>query len=118
MVNRVIIACTILVLAISFSLVLAQQTPEERGKAHFNNPGFADGKRACSSCHPDGRGLEGAGAKTEFMDGKQASLEGAINTCIVNANKGHALEVDSAEMQELSSYIKSLAATKASGDSK
>jgi len=95
----------------SFTLAFAEHhTPEERGKAHFNNPMFAGGKKSCSMCHPAGNGLEGAGAKTKFsiMGGEQASLEEAINICIVNANKGKAIDVNSAEMQELASYIKSL----------
>ena len=49
------------------------------------------------------------------MGGEQSSLEQAINVCIVNANKGNALDVNSTEMQELSSYIKSLGVQKAPG---
>ena len=42
------------------------------------------------------------------MGGKQGSLEEAVNVCVVNANKGNAIGIDSAEMQEMVSYIKSL----------
>jgi cytochrome c len=42
------------------------------------------------------------------MGGQQASLEEAVNMCIVNANKGNVLEVVATEMQEIVSYIKSL----------
>lgn len=42
------------------------------------------------------------------MGGQQGSLEEAVNICIVNANKGNELRVDSNEMQEIVSYIKSL----------
>ena len=106
-----------------FSLTLAfakNHTPEERGKAHFNNPAFAGGKKSCSMCHPNGRGVEGAGAKTSFsiMGGEQNSLEEAINVCIVNANKGNAIEANSVEMQELVSYIKSLDVQTGPGEDK
>jgi cytochrome c len=54
--------------------------------------------------------LEGAGTKSSFaiMGGQQASLEEAVNMCIVNANKGNVLKVVVTEMQEIVSYIKSL----------
>ena len=111
--KRTLLVLVVLIFALSFSLAFAaQQTPEENGKAHFNNAGFAGGKKSCNTCHPNGRGLEGAGAKTKFsiMGGEQGSLEDAVNICIVNANKGNALEVNSVEMQEMVAYIKSLGA--------
>lgn len=82
----------------------------ERGKALFNDPGFANGSKACSSCHPDGSGLEQAGSKKQFsiMGGSQSSLEEAVNTCIVNANKGKAIPADSPELQDIVAYIESL----------
>ncbi len=105
----------LLIFAFSFTLVSAKHhTPEERGKAHFDNPAFAGGQKSCSTCHPNGRGLGEAGAKTAFsiMGGQQNSLEEAINVCIVNANKGNAINNESVEMQELVSYIKSLGTQK------
>lgn len=109
--KRALLVGALMVFIFSFTLAVAKHhTAEERGKAHFNNPAFAGGKKACSTCHPDGRGLEGAGTKTKFsiMGGEQGSLEEAINICIVMANKGKALDVTSTEMQEISRYIKSL----------
>ena len=102
----------------SFTLASAMNhTAEERGKAHFNNPSFADGKKPCSTCHLNGRGLKDAGIKTAFsiMGGNQASLEEVINVCIVNANKGNPLDTNSTQMQELASYIKSLGSMAAPG---
>ena len=95
----------------SFTLAFAKHhTAEDRGKAHFNNATFAAGKKSCSTCHPNGRGLEEAGAKKTFniMGGEQGNLETVINVCITNATKGTALDVNSTEMQELASYIRSL----------
>lgn len=109
--QKTIFLLTVLALALSFTFAFAKHhTPEDRGMGHFNNPEFAGGKRSCNTCHPSGRGLEGAGAKSNFaiMGGQQGSLEDAVNMCIVNANKGNAIGVDSTEMQEIVSYIKSL----------
>jgi cytochrome c len=100
-----------LTLSIAFTLAVAEnQTPAERGKIHFDNPDFAGGKRSCNSCHPNGKGLEGAGEKSSFtkMGGQLASLEDAVNMCIIYANEGDVLKVLSNEMQEIVSYIKSL----------
>lgn len=109
--KRISISIVLFAFLLSFSIVFAEHhTAAERGKAHFNNPSFAGGKRACNACHSHGKGLENAGAKMNFsnMGGKQTSLEEVINGCIVNANKGNSLDVNSTEMQELVSYIKSL----------
>ena len=116
--KRTGLVLALLVFAFSSTLAFAKHhTAEERGKEHFNNPAFSGGKKSCSTCHPNGRGLEGSGAKTTFaiMGGEQTSLEQVINVCIINANKGTALDANSAEMQELSSYIKSLGMQKAPG---
>ena len=42
------------------------------------------------------------------MGGQLASLEDAVNMCIIYANEGDALKVLSTEMKEILSYIKSL----------
>jgi len=102
-------------IALGSFLTLAYGASEaEKGKALFNDPNFAGGVKACSSCHPDGRGLENAAGKKEFhiMGGTQKSLEEAINACIVNAIEGKAIDVNSAEMKEMVAYIKSLKAKK------
>lgn len=85
-----------------------------KGKALFNDPKFAGGSKACSECHPGGKGVEKAGDKKEFhiMGKTQKSLEEAVNVCIVNANKGKAIDVASKEMMDIVAYIKSLKAGK------
>lgn len=93
------------------SVVVATNDPAvERGKAEFNNPEFAGGRKACNACHPDGNGLEEAGTKTSFyiMGEMQSTLEEAINACIINANRGTALEPKSDAMQDMVRYIRSL----------
>jgi len=84
----------------------------EKGKALFNDPKAFGGSTSCSSCHPNGKGLEKAGmmGKTEWTNpaGKFKSLEEAINACITMANKGKAIDMKSEEMKNMVAYIKSL----------
>ncbi len=106
-----IIMLTLVVLGLTFSIGFAMKhLPEERGKALFNDPKFAGGKKACNECHPNGKGLEKSGDKKEFNIGgnKQKSLEEAVNVCIVMANKGKTIDVNSAQMKDMVAYIKSL----------
>jgi len=84
----------------------------EKGKALFNDPKAFGGIKSCSSCHPDGKGLEKSGmmGKKEWKNpvGTYKSLEEAINVCITMANKGKAIDVKSQEMKDMVAYIKSL----------
>jgi len=84
----------------------------EKGKALFSDPKFAGGTsgKSCSSCHPDGKGLEKAADKKEFaiMGKKQESLGEAVNFCIENALKGKAINPKSDQMKDMIAYIKSL----------
>lgn len=103
------------VIALGLTFTVAFSAGEaEKGKALFNDAKFAGGVKACNSCHPDGKGLENAADKKEFhiMGGTQKSLEEAVNACIVNANKGKAIDVKSGQMKELVAYIKTLKAKK------
>ncbi len=81
-----------------------------KGKALFNNPKAFGGSTSCNFCHPGGKGLEDAGMQKEWSTpaGKTRTLEEAINLCIVNANRGKALDVKSAQMADIVAYIKSL----------
>jgi len=86
----------------------------EKGKALFNDPKAfgAPGEKSCSSCHPNGTGLEHAGArgKKDWTNpgGKWLSLEDASNVCIMLANKGKTIDPRGAEMMDLVAYIKFL----------
>jgi cytochrome c553 len=99
----------LLVLGLAVSLSFAAGDAA-KGKAMFSDPKFAGGSKACSECHPNGKGLDKAGEKKEFrlMGGTQKSLEEAVNACIVGANKGKAIDVKSQQMQDMVAYIKSL----------
>ncbi len=109
----------IVALALVAPVVLAGEGSVERGKKYFEDPSFAGGKKACNNkrCHRDGRGIKDAGKKTKFtIFGRNAdSLEGAVNICIVNANKGKAIPEDSQEMKDIVAFIKSLGEEETSG---
>jgi cytochrome c len=89
----------------------------EKGKSLFNDPNFGNGTagKSCNSCHPEGRGLEKSGEKTEFniMGKKQNSLEEAVNFCIENALKGTPIDPEGQDMKDIVAYIKSLKPTEA-----
>lgn len=88
----------------------ADEASVERGRAYFADPSLAGGRRACNDCHAGGRGLDEAGKKEVFqiMGDTQQGLEEAVNVCIVMANKGQAIPVDSQKMKDIVSYIRSL----------
>ena len=83
-----------------------------KGKALFNDKKFAGGSKSCNDCHANGKDMGKAADKKEFkiMGKTQKSLEEAVNACIVAANKGKAIDVKSAQMQDMVAYIKSLKA--------
>lgn len=88
----------------------ANHSPVERGKALFNDPKFAGGEKACSDCHPLGGGLTRSANKKTFRiyDETIKGLEEAVNFCIVEANMGNAIELNSDQMKDIVEYIKSL----------
>ncbi|MCL5022709.1 MAG: hypothetical protein M1497_04975 [Nitrospirae bacterium] len=104
-----IAAMTMIVLGLVFPAAFAAGNAA-KGKALFDDPKAFGGDKACSACHPDGKGLEQAGGKKEFhiMGKTQKSIEEAVNFCIENASKGKAIDPNSAQMKDLVAYIKSL----------
>lgn len=112
-----VVLLSIAVVGLIFSFAFAMGNVE-KGKALFNDPKAfgAPGEKSCNSCHPDGKGLEKAGAKgkKEWTNpgGKWLSLEDANNVCIMMANKGKTIDPKSEEMMDLVAYIKSLAKKK------
>ena len=72
-----------------------------RGKLFFDDPKFAGGTtgKSCSSCHPDAKGAAKAADKTDIRE--------TINSCIVNALHGMAIDPRSSEMDDMVAYLKS-----------
>ena len=105
--KRVTIA-VILVLAAAFGAgIVFAASPEasiDKGNALFNYPKLGTSGKSCNTCHPNGKGLERAGEKSD--------LESIINGCITIPLKGKALDPKSVEMQSLVLYVKSLGSTR------
>jgi len=73
-----------------------------QGKALFNDPKLGTSGKTCGSCHPNGSGLEKAGAIKDIPQ--------MVNNCISKPLKGKPLDVKSTQMQSLVLYIKSIGA--------
>jgi len=111
----------IIVMFLSITVVMVLSAPAfadgdvKRGKTLFNDPQLSGSSFgvSCSACHPNGRGLEHSGetGKTTWSScsGERNSLEDAINTCFLMANKGQPNDLKSQEMKDLIALIKSLA---------
>ena len=107
-----IVALIAIVMLFASAVLAMSHTPEDRGKALFNDTKLGGGTsgKSCATCHPDGKGLEGVGSKKDWKTpgGETKSLEEAINICVTMALKGKALDVKSEQMVDLVSYLKSL----------
>ena len=101
-----IVALIAIAMLFASAVIAKHHTPEDRGKALFNDTKLGGGttEKSCGTCHPDGKGLEGVNSKKEWMGTK--SLEEAVNMCITKALKGAALDVKSEQMKDLVSYMK------------
>ncbi len=99
------------VLAVVFFTAAVMATEGvERGKEVFNDPKLGTSGKSCASCHPDGKGMAAAVAKSKWtLSGKEfTSLDDVINACVTGPLKGTALAKDSAEMRFLKMYMESL----------
>ena len=107
-----IVALIAIAMLLASAVLAGDKTPEERGKALFNDTNLGGGTsgKSCASCHSDGKGLEGIGSKTEWKTpgGEFKSLEEAVNICVTMALKGTALDVNSVQMKDLVSYMKTI----------
>ena len=109
--NPIIVVLFTLMLLIGIGTAFAaQKASVERGKELFNDTKLGTNGNSCATCHPDGKGLEGAGMKKSWTTpaGSTKTLEDAVNLCITVALKGKALDVKSPDMQSLVLYIESL----------
>lgn len=72
------------------------------GKTLFETTELGTKNRSCSSCHPNGKGLEMAG---DFNDNE---LRDIINACLRDALGAEMLSPASQEMEALLTYVRSL----------
>lgn len=105
-----VVLVTAAVMLVSTAVLAKHHTPEERGKALFNDPKLGGGTsgKSCGSCHPDGKGIMGDKKEWKNPAGTFTSLEATANACIEMALKGKALDVKSDQMKDLVAYLKSL----------
>ena len=105
-----IIALISIAMLLASAVFAMHHTPEDRGKTMFNDTKLGTSGKSCGTCHPDGKGLEGAGSKTMLKTpgGEFKTLEEAVNICITMALKGKALDVKSEQMKDIVAYIKSI----------
>ncbi len=80
----------------------------DNGKSLFNNPALGSNGRTCSSCHRDGKGINGTKSVFRIIGREFNDPADAINFCLKIALKGNPLQKESQEMQDLVAYIKSL----------
>jgi cytochrome c553 len=97
---KIVFICTVAIGLLVMTALAAGDSA--RGKILFSDPKFAGGTAgvSCNTCHPNGKGLEKAGDRKDLAE--------FINTCLVNANKGKAIDPKSADMADMIAYIKSL----------
>jgi cytochrome c len=107
-----IVALVAISMLLASAVLAMNHTPEDRGKALFNDPKLGGGTsgKSCATCHADGKGLEAVGGKKEWKTpgGETKSLEDAINICITMALQGKALDVKSEQMKDLVAYLNSI----------
>jgi len=110
--KSVAVIFTVLFLFAATSLLAFPAGDIGQGKAFFCDKTFAGATtgKSCSSCHPNGRGLENAGDKTEWkiMGKRYKHIEDAVNYMIEKALHGRVLGPQSGEMMDTVAYIKSL----------
>jgi mono/diheme cytochrome c family protein len=100
---KVLVIAAVCALALGLLAAMASTAGDAaKGKVLFNDPKLGNGMAgvSCNTCHPNGKGLENAGNRKDLAQ--------FINTCIVNANKGQAIDPKSVDMADLIAYIKSL----------
>ncbi len=101
----------LVILGLVFSLAYAAGNADE-GQKLFDDPNLSGSTndKACSTCHPDGKGLAGVTEKQNFSTpaGKSDQLTTAINQCITMALQGNALPPDSQKMQDIIAYLKTI----------
>jgi len=103
--KRATILLTILLMVISVAFA---NTLVDKGKELFNDKSLGTNGKSCSTCHPEGKKINGKKKTFIIKDKKFETVEDAINFCIEHALSGKPLAKDSEDMKALASYVKSL----------
>ena len=89
-------------LAIGTSVYATEGPAISLGKTLFETTELGTKNRSCSSCHPNGKGLEKTG---DFNDNELSDI---INACLRDALGAEMLSPASQEMEALLTYVRSL----------
>ncbi len=97
-----VLSAVVLGVIAAVNIQATQNSSASLGKKLFNDPslGGSGNEKSCNTCHPGGKGLEHAASNPKLVS--------IINRCIAGPLAGQPLAVESAEMQSLTLYIKSL----------
>ena len=94
-------------LLVALSLFLATTTfatevpTTALGKQLFEADNLGTNGKSCSSCHPQGKGLEEIAAYDDGM------LKEMVNFCIRDAMKGKMMDLESTEIESFLLYLRS-----------
>ncbi|HBA87555.1 MAG TPA: cytochrome C [Geobacter sp.] len=92
----------ILLAALLAAAPASGKDPVDHGSEIFYGTSLSTNGKSCSTCHPNGRTLEGS---SNF---KVTQLPMIINECIRNGLGGFPLLLDSKEMEDLIAFMQNL----------
>ena len=99
--NRLHVSSVLLLSCIPFMLA-AEVSSAEPGEKLFNSTALGSNGRSCATCHPGGMKLQGIDQYDDEM------LKEMINFCIRDALQGEMLKPESAELNALLEYVKTI----------
>lgn len=91
----------VILLTIGFSAAAIEAPSVGLGKTLFESAELGSKGKSCSSCHPEGKGLDKVG---DFND---TELKDIINACFRDALGAAMISTDSQEMDALLAYVRS-----------
>ena len=98
--GKAILVTLILMFAMPGTSLAIEGPTLEYGKTLFESKDLGTKQRSCSSCHPEGKGLELTG---DFND---SELKDIINACIRDAMGGTLFATDAQELDALLNYVR------------
>ncbi len=98
----------LLAIILMFGAGTAHAGDISKGKSLFNSAKLGTNGKSCSSCHPDGRNIDGSKSSYSILGSEQSNIEDAANFCIEMALSGKALEKNSGKMKDLAAYLSTL----------
>jgi len=99
---KTFLCLALLVSCLGGGSLLAAQSSVELGMLLFHDPalGGSRNEKSCHTCHPDGRGLEQAGLKSNLTE--------IIKSCILGPMEGNRIDARRLDYRSLKMFIESL----------